>query len=306
MATKNLLETATLVEAAETGTWKVRLISEGKGSSGIYSAELMENYGHAFNNSLSFENHPVGWDGPQSRNFTQIVGKVIGETWVDVDERGKKGVYANWEPDPDHRDRLARYKENLGLSIYIEGDGHVDEDGEFVVDSFNAMDPFKSVDVVIAAGRGGRFEESMREIYSQRRESKPSAEASAQEPRKDKQDMDNEKIVEALTALTAQVSALVSAETAKAEESAQKTADENAVAEALTAYETAIKAIDEADLLPSQVESLRAEAKRGVDIAPLIEAATKVVTEARQMAESDKNEGRIMGGSEASTFGAWK
>ncbi|MCK9600632.1 MAG: hypothetical protein M0R06_16425, partial [Sphaerochaeta sp.] len=174
MTTRNLFEAATLIESPTEGLWKVRLISEGKGSSGIYPAQMLQEHYSAFNGpTLSFENHPTWADGPESRNFKQIVGQVVGETWVDVDERGKKGVYANWEPDPEHRARLERYKKSLGLSIYIEGEGHLDEDGEFVVDSFNANDPYKSVDVVVAAGRGGRFEESLKEMYSHRREEKP-------------------------------------------------------------------------------------------------------------------------------------
>lgn len=311
MATKNLFETATLVEASETGTWKVRLISEGKGSSGIYPASLLERYGHAFNDSLSFENHPVGWDGPQSRNFTQIVGKVLGETWIERDERGKVGVYANWDPDPDHRDRLSRYKKNLGLSIYIEGDGHLDEDGEFVVDSFNEMDPYKSVDVVIAAGRGGRFEESLKEIYSQRSESKPGAESSAQE-RKDQKVMEKQEI-EALTAqvesLVTAVTALVSANAEKAEENAQREADENAAKEARDEYAAAVEAIEAVrdDLLPSQVKHLMAEAKAGSDVAPLIESAKTVAAEVREESKTPRIvEGRVVGSSESRKFaGVW-
>lgn len=306
--TRHLLEAAILVESGDTGPWRVRLISEGKGSSGIYPASLLEGYGHAFNDSLSFENHPVGWDGPQSRNFTQIVGKVVGETWIEKDERGKVGVYANWDPDPDHRERLARYKKNLGLSIYIEGDGHLDEDGEFVVDSFNPMDPYKSVDVVIAAGRGGRFEENLKEIYSQRSENKPSAETSAQEG-KDK--MDTEKIVEALEALTAKVAALESASNAKAEENAQREADENAATEAREQYAASVEAIEavRADLLPSQVKHLMAEAKAGKDVTPLIESSKALVAEMREDAKLAPRvqEGRVVRGSEntSKTYGVW-
>lgn len=309
MTTRNLLESATLVEAPVEGPWKVRLISEGKGSSGIYPASLLENYGHAFNESLSFENHPIGWDGPETRNFTQIVGQVIGETWVDSDERGKMGVYANWEPDPDHRERLARYKNKLGLSIYIEGDGHVDEDGEFVVDSFNEHDPFKSVDVVLAAGRGGRFEESLKNMYSARRgESlEPGTDPSAQTRKENKMD---EKAIEAINALTAQVTALVSANTTKAEENAQIEADTKAVETALETYSAAVEAIEAAreSLLPSQVKNLMAEAKAGNDVTALIESHKEIAAEALEAAkESDGSEGRVLGeGAKTTQYGAWK
>src|SRR5690554_952942 len=124
MTTKNLLEAATLVESNDSDVWKVRLISEGKGSSGVYPAATLEQFKNAFNDILSYENHP-DWDGPQSRNFKQIVGQVVGETWTDTDERGKLGIYANWSPDPEYKERLSRYKKKLGLSIYIEGEGHL-------------------------------------------------------------------------------------------------------------------------------------------------------------------------------------
>ena len=49
MVTKHLLEAASLVgdTANADGTWKVRLISEGRGSSGVYTAALLENHFHA-------------------------------------------------------------------------------------------------------------------------------------------------------------------------------------------------------------------------------------------------------------------
>lgn len=166
MDKKHLLESASLVgEPSADGTWKVRLISEGKGSSGTYPAELLENHYSAFDNVLSFKNHP-NWDGPQSRDFTMIAGKVVGEAWVDTDERGLKAVYANYLPDPEYKDKLERYKDQLGLSIYIEGSGYEDpETGEFIVDWFNPSDPYASVDVVIAAGARGKFMENMRKTY---------------------------------------------------------------------------------------------------------------------------------------------
>jgi len=151
MITRNIVEAASLVSAPADGdTWKVRLINEGRGSSGVYSAELLENYGHAFNNSISFLNHPA--DGPEARNFTEIVGRVVGNTWTERDSDGTLGVYANWEPDEDYKRKLEKYRENLGLSIYISGSGSEDDKGDFLVESFDAEDPFRSVDVVIAAG----------------------------------------------------------------------------------------------------------------------------------------------------------
>lgn len=167
MTKRYLLEAATLASesASEDGTWRVQVIAEGRGSSGVYTAELLEKHHHAFDNVLSFRNHPTGWGGPQDRDFTMIAGEVVGETWVERNADGRVAVFANWRPDPEYRDKIARYKDKLGLSIYIEGSGFENEAGDFVVDWFNPEDPYASLDVVIAPGARGRFLESARRAY---------------------------------------------------------------------------------------------------------------------------------------------
>lgn len=295
MNKKHLLEAATLVSesASEDGTWKVKLISEGKGSSGTYPATLLENHHHAFDNVLSFKNHPTGWDGPSERDFTMIAGKVVGETWVESDERGLKAVYGNYLPDPEYKDKISRYKEQLGLSIYIEGSGYVEESsGDFIVDWFNPEDPYASVDVVIAPGARGKFMESMRKTYDSQVESKKPSVTSAVE-RENGIKMDEE-IKEAFKALNDLIAPLVAKEQTAQAEAAQAEADENAGREAVEAYDAAVTAIDAADLPAKVVESLRKQAKEGVDVAPLIEQATEMKAALAESA-NDAHEGRILG-----------
>lgn len=300
MLTRNLVEAASLVQAPTEGdTWKVRLINEGRGSSGVYSASLLENYGHAFNNAVSFLNHPSG--GPESRNFTELVGKVVGATWTERAEDGTLGVYANWEPDPDHREKLNRYRENLGLSIYISGTGSEDENGDFLVESFDADDPFRSVDVVMAAGRGGRFEltESVKKMYESRRsESNEPTVTSAVEKEKD---IKMDELKAAIEALTTQVSALVAKENAAQAEAIQAEVDQEAVEARVSAYDAAVDAIEAAELPADAAKSLRAEARKGVDITPLIALAETVKT----ATVTESAAGREFGGEKASRFGAW-
>lgn len=296
MNKKHLLEAATLVSesASEDGTWKVKLISEGKGSSGTYPGALLENHHHAFDNVLSFKNHPTGWDGPSERDFTMIAGKVVGETWVESDERGLKAVYGNYLPDPEYKDKISRYKEQLGLSIYIEGSGYVEESsGDFIVDWFNPEDPYASVDVVIAPGARGKFMESMRKTYDSQIESeKPSVTSAVEE--KDGIKMDEE-VKEAFKALNDLIAPLVAKEQTAQAEAAQAEADENAGREAVEAYDAAVTAIDAADLPAKVVESLRKQAKEGVDVAPLIEQATEMKAALAESA-NDAPEGRVLGG----------
>src|SRR5690606_18575698 len=309
MKNVNLIEAGTVLseDPSEDGTWRVRVIDEGLGSSGYYAAERLETYHHAFDYVVSFLNHPVS--GAEARNFTEIAGRVVGETWLDTAEDGTLGVYANWRPDPDYKAKLETYKDSLGLSIYISGAGE-DRDGVFHVTEFDTEDPFRSVDVVIAAGRGGRFEmaESMRKIYESRRDSdeKPSV-TSAREERKLVMEKDVE---ERFAALETLLTKLVAKDEAKAAEAAQVEADAAAKVEAVEAYDAAVKAIDEADLLPSQVAALRAEAKKGADVAPLIEAAKQVKADALASIQESADEapaGRIVeSASKTFKIGAWK
>lgn len=297
MTKRNLLEAATLVSesASDDGTWKVRLISEGRGSSGVYPASLLEGHHHAFDNVLSFKNHPTGWDGPQERDFTMIAGKVVGETWVERDERGLTAVYGNYLPDPEYKDKIARYKDQLGLSIYIEGSGYVEESsGDFVVDWFNPEDPYASVDVVIAPGARGKFMENMRKTYDSlhSESNKPGVTSAPVEERK--LEMDQE-IKDAFAALTDLISPLVAKEQTAQAEAAQAEADAKAVEEALAAYDAAVTAIDAAELPAKVVESLRKQAKDGVDVAPLIEQATEMKA-ALAEAAGDVTEGRVLSG----------
>lgn len=307
MSTRNLIESASLVDGKSNGdTWVVRLINEGRGSSGVYSAKLLETYGHAFNNAVSFLNHPIG--GPETRNFTELVGRVVGETWTERGEDGTLGVYANWEPDPDHKEKLSRYKENLGLSIYISGTGSEDENGDFLVESLDAEDPFRSVDVVMAAGRGGRFEltESVKKMYESRRSDFVEETTTTAVVVKGNEMELEEKI----DALVAEIKTLASAIVAEKESAvaaeAQVKADEEAVAKAVESYDAAVKAVDEADLLQPQREALLSAAKRGEDITAAIESAKAVKEAAVEAARvSESAGGREYGTATETRFGAW-
>lgn len=310
----NLLEAASLASDApnEDGTWKVRLISEGKGSSGIYTAELLEQHHHAFDDLLSFKNHP-DWDGPQARDFTMIAGQILGETWIEKDERGLTAVYANYLPDEEYRDKLARYKNKLGLSIYIEGSGFYRENADgtedFVVDWFNPEDPFASVDVVHAPGARGKFMESMRKTYDSNRkvESKEPTVKSAEEENGVKMDQE---MKDAFKSLTDLVSTLVAEKEARTNAEAQATADAAAVAAAVESFATAAKAVEDAELLDVQRDAILEAAKRGEEVAPLIESAKAIrdaaIEAAKAKADEDAGTGRIVTESAEFKIGAWK
>lgn len=301
--TKHLLEAATLISeaASEDGTWKIKVISEGKGSSGIYTAELLETHHAAFDDVLSFKNHPTGWDGPESRDFTMIAGEIQGATWVDTDETGRKAVYANYLPDPEYKDKLERYKDKLGLSIYIEGSGYENEAGDFVVDWFNPADPYASLDVVIAPGARGKFLESARKAYeSVNIDPKKPTVTSAEQEKENGSKMD-EKDREKLDALVTAVASLVADKEKATAEAAQVTADVDAGRVAVEAYDAAVTAIDAAELPDKVVESLRKQAKEGVDVTAYIEQAVAIKEATEEAAEA-----RLLESGPGRDFGARK
>lgn len=306
MNKRHLLEAASLVSesSAEDGTWEVRLISEGQGSSGIYTRELLENHHKALDDSLSFRNHPTGWDGPQSRDFTMIAGQVVGETWLAEDERGLLAVHGKYLPDPEYRDKIERYKDKLGLSIYIEGSGYENDNGDFVVDWLNPQDPYKSIDVVIAPGARGKFMESMKQVYSTTVEKENPG---ARQVNENKETGMEKEILEQLKAVNEALTKLATDKVATEAAEAQVEADQTAVTSAVEAYDAAVKLIDEADLLDVQVEALRKAAKEGKDIEPLI-AEAKAVKEAAEKSVKESqgsgSGGRILGET-ATKFGAW-
>lgn len=303
---KSFIESAAIVNSdTDAETWRVRLIQEGQGSSGYYSASLLENFGHAFDNTVSYLNHT---DDVSKRNFTEIAGRVVGRVWTEKEADGKVGLYANWRPDDDHRRKLEQYRDALGLSIFINGEGRYDDEKDTIlVESFDADDPFRSVDVVVAPGANGRLlTESLKRIYEDRdtatSDEKPGV-TSALEERVLEMEKDVE---ERFAALENLLNTLVTKEQAVKAEAAQAEADENAGRIAVEAYDAAVKAIDEADLPAAVVETLRKSAREGADVAPLIAQAVAI----KEAAEADVQDrlsesGRVLG-SAKSKFGAWK
>lgn len=303
---KSFIESAAIVNSdTDAETWRVRLIQEGQGSSGYYSASLLENFGHAFDNTVSYLNHT---DDVSKRNFTEIAGRVVGRVWTEREANGKVGLYANWRPDDDHRRKLEQYRDALGLSIFINGEGRYDDEKDTIlVESFDADDPFRSVDVVVAPGANGRLlTESLKRIYEDRdtatSDEKPGV-TSALEERVLEMEKDVE---ERFAALENLLNTLVTKEQAVKAEAAQAEADENAGRIAVEAYDAAVKAIDEADLPVAVVETLRKSAREGADVTPLIAQAVAI----KEAAEADVQDrlsesGRVLG-SAKSKFGAWK
>lgn len=281
--TKRLHEAGTISLDASGTKYRVCLISEGKGSSATFTREffISEN-ADALAGSLSFPGHPEHTWAPENRNPLTVIGK-IGPSVTIEESEGRMGFWSEYIPAksrPDIAPYLAEYGQDLGLSIYIESEGFVDDvTGLYVATKLRADDPYKSVDLVVAAGAGGKFDrvaEGLRRITE--------ASATAEEKEVTRMDKDIEQKFDGLTTI---VERLVSALEGKAKADLQVEADASAVVKAvesrLTDYDKAVDLITEAKLTESQSTSLRALAKEGVDVAPHIESAKKVLTEAKAL-----------------------
>lgn len=288
------MEAASLVgeSAREDGAWKVLIISEGQGSSGYYSRELLEQYHSVFDDVLSFTNHPTGWDGPEDRDFTMIAGEIVGKTWVEDDERGMAAVYGWYLADEAHRDKLERYKKKLGVSIFAFGEGEWDDrTGNFKVLEF-ADDPYTSVDIVLAAGARGKIMESMRKTYAQRVEN-ASADSAGVTEEEGLSEMAEKDVLDAIGKLTVAVEALTESGKKEAQAEVDAVALQTAVEAAVKAYADAIAAIDAAELLPSQEADLRDRAAKGEDITSAIESAKVIAKEARDAAGAQAKQAKV-------------
>lgn len=300
------LEAASLIgeSAREDGAWKVRLISEGQGSSGFYSRQLLEDYHSVFNDVLSFNNHPTGWDGPESRSFTDIVGEILGDVWVEDDERGMAAITGWYLPDPEYRDKIERYKSKIGVSIYAAGEAEFDENtGNLIVTSFQE-DPYNSLDVVVAAGARGKFLESMKKTYERRRSENASTNPVEGQKKESKGLRMDEETKAAFAALTTLIQGLSDSKAESAKAEADAAAVEAAVEAKVAGIKAAVAAVEaaRADLLPSQVSALTESAYRGEDVTASIESAKTIAKEALEAAKGEHQETGRLGESAKSSL----
>lgn len=275
------------------GIYSVVLISEGEGSSGRYSAELIQKSAHVFEGRGSYLNHPIDPAKPHLRPVEGITGRIsnvrVGE------DAGKAALLADYTPDKWHAEWVAEYADLIALSIYCGAEGEVMEDGRLDVHELDAEDPYRSVDLVSAGGRGGRFkraEESLRAIESslgKPESNKPTAEASAEE-----KETNMEKVLEAIEALAESlkpVVAFVNESAATKAGEAQTKVDAEALdtarAEGTKAAAESFKAIDDAKLPAEIAEDFRSQVLEGKDITNAIAIATTVAEAATKAAEDD-------------------
>lgn len=270
---------------------KALLISEGVGSSGTYSAELLQRDGasafpagiHIFANHLGNEE---AWERNGSRNINDLIGITTeAATW----DESERGLVAGIEIFPHARDFVESVWEHVGLSV--EASGVVSEDG--TVEAL-VYSPLNAVALVPVAGRGGKVQglfESFRESYGSitNDESVTDRKDSGMTP--EEITSVAEALAEALKpSLTAIHEALTPAEPIVKDEDGE---DASVIAEALVASE-----------LPTSARTKVYEAvKTGVPVADAIATEKTYITEL--LAES-KTDGEFNGRVDVSGTGAPK
>ena len=300
---KNLVESARIVsEKSVDGTYKVRLINSGVGSSGFYSPELLRNYHDVFDGVPSYFNHISEWEDRDTRT---LAGKIVGETWIEEEEDGTVGVYGNYLPRQSSEigDLFENFRDVVALSIFASGTGVENDEGIYEVQAFTREWPWTSVDIVDAAGRGGKFAEALKRAS----ESAGSVEAQAtaesingtKETILDKAEIleiVNEAVSAAIAPLAESLDAIKEYLT-PAESVSDETVDEAATVEAAF----------EAGLVKEQRKAVVEAVRKGANAADAIAEQKAIIEAVRSSLKSDVAVGRVGGDGEHVdlTIGRW-
>ena len=270
MSARKLYEAGALVEAKTSkGTWPIRIITEGKGSSGTYSRELLEKYASVFANRPMFGNHPADPNKPWERSPFDIKAK-LGPTIEYREVDGIGGLYGEAIVDNEVDTFLEKFHDVVQVSIFASGDGSEDEHGEYIVESLDGADPYTSVDFVVAAGRGGGIERVLESFKAL--EDGPAPAASRED--KKEQSMEISELAEKVDALTESLAALVAVVTPLAESLKPEEKPEVDVA---AAVESAIDKAIESDI-PKELRGPIVEAaKAGEDVDAAISTQKAIV-----------------------------
>lgn len=308
---KQLLAETTASGLKKAGSkWRVVLAAPGKGNSGTYTRDvLMQDGPAAFPaGTHSWIRHAAPEDrDPRDKLGTYKEGAYYDESF-DLETYPDGALVADLTVRESMAAMVDEIADDASLSIYADGD----KDPNGVVTKIYPGRA-NSVDLVAYGGLvGARLHEKLTESFSFGENT--SGEPSAQDKEEGNVKPEElEKLLAAVSALTTKVDALTAAKTAEATADAAKLDEEEVgkkVDEALAAYDEKVVAIEAADLLPSQVETLKAEARKGVDVTPLIESAKKIAGEAKaQLSESLGGGLRLSeslnGKSESYSIGRW-
>lgn len=130
--------------------WRAVLITPGKGSSGIYTEDMLKEYGpQAFKKGThSYVDHP------RSAEDIRSPKNIIGVLAEDASYEEGVGLVGEINIMPHWKEFVEAVAPYTGLSIYAMGEGEYNDDGEIVVENL-VPHVQNSVDLVSYAGREG-------------------------------------------------------------------------------------------------------------------------------------------------------
>jgi hypothetical protein len=145
------------------GTVPVCLITPGWGSSGYYSPEVLEAAAKAgvfAAGTHMYLDHPTQTevvDRPGERTVRDLAAILVTPgVWQEHGADGP-GIYSEMQALAHHRDVLVELAPHVGVSIRAGGTAHFGEAQGRKGQIIDSIDEARSVDIVVAAGRGGRI-----------------------------------------------------------------------------------------------------------------------------------------------------
>lgn len=269
------------------GKYLVAIATPGQGSSGYYAEDMLKEYGpKAFHKGAkSFINHDA------KRDMRDCIGTFQEGAYWDED---RKQVMGELTVFPHFAEFVEAIHAHSGMSIYMAGVS--DKEGNVTSLEENVQN---GADLVAYPGLAGSGFVEMLESARAGSEEPPAALA------EDNDGKDATRMEEKLDKLIELMTAFAATKTAEAQETAQVEADEALAQERIDAFETAVEAIDAADLTPAQKKALRVEAKAGSDVTQLIEAQVALKAEILQESGAKLVEGRVVTAGSTSATTPW-
>lgn len=259
--------------------WLVTIATPGQGSSGYYSEEVLREYGPlAFPaGTKSFFNHD---DKRDVRDMVGIFKR--GAFWND--ETGRLQGYLT--PFPQYAAVLEGAVDDETGESYVEASVHVESVKDTRTGRVLRLNPNRAntVDLVGFGGLEGSRLEMLVESFA-------AASAISEDTGKDTQNVEiTKEMWEALNGQITTLGTTLSTFINESKTAIKGEADAEALAEAVTSqvkealaeYAVQEKAIDDADILATQKESLKARARDGEDITADLATAVEFVKEAKK------------------------
>lgn len=250
-----IIETVSEGKQLSRNLWKIKLISAGQGSSGVYEAGMLEQYGPKAwpKGTKCFADHMTEseMESRPEGSIDRLLGVLETDPIFESD-----GLYANMRVFDDWNEKIASKFEHIGMSIRAF-DADISESG--VIEAIRPHQ-FNSVDVVTMPGAGGKIVAQISESLGT---PKPAVEES-------KDNVVEKEIKEAVDKVLEMLTSLVEAQSVEE--------DDNTEQEVLDVFESA-KVLAEAELPDAALARVKDAVAGGADLAESVTAEQEYLQE---------------------------